>query len=230
MGGCATKPKVLKEAQAPGPEKEEKAGAAAVLAKTEKYQPPDHVVLFSVTEAENTDKKKELDGHDKVKESEIVDDDRVDEQEISKRRSLSHLFKETPVPDFAAQKPETPLELTSVSDVVDAPENAKTKELTTETAPAADTKTDGKQTEDADHVDDALRKVETEKVVEATPAVETKTLDVPSTAQEKAKTQRPIETAVGTEAHEDDKSHEEKKAEEFKREYLKESQRVMEDI
>ncbi|KAF5457971.1 hypothetical protein F2P56_022040 [Juglans regia] len=207
MGGCATKPKVLKEAQAPGPEKEEKAGAADVLAKTEKDQPP-HVVVFSVTKAENTDKKKELDGRDKIRE--IVDDDRVDEQE-RKRRSLSHLFKETPVPDFAAQKPETPLELTAASsDVVDAPENAKTKELTTETAPAADTKTDGKQTEDAD-VDDALRKVETEELVvePIVPAVETKTLDVPS-AHEKAETQRPIETAVGTEAHKDDTSEEKK--------------------
>ncbi|XP_041006594.1 uncharacterized protein LOC121251408 [Juglans microcarpa x Juglans regia] len=203
MGGCATKPKVLKEAQAPGPEKEEKAGAADVLAKTEKDQPP-HVFVFSVTEADNTDKKKELDGHDKIRE--IVDDDRVDEQE-RKRRSLSHLFKETPVPDFAAQKPETPPELTAASDVVDASENAKTKELTTETAPAADTKIDGKH--HADIVDDAPRKVETEEVVEPTPAVETKTLDVPS-AHAKAETQRPIETAVGTEAYKDDTSEEKK--------------------
>ncbi|KAF5466496.1 hypothetical protein F2P56_016416 [Juglans regia] len=40
---------------------------------------------------ENIDKKKELDGHDKIRE--IVDDDRVDEHE-RKRCSLSHLFKE----------------------------------------------------------------------------------------------------------------------------------------
>lgn len=90
MGGCATKPKVLKEASAPEPVKEEKAGAVEEPVKNEKEAA---VVVVSVNEeeAEKTDKKEEEGDDHKVKE--IVDDDRVDDQDI-KRRSLSHLFKE----------------------------------------------------------------------------------------------------------------------------------------
>jgi hypothetical protein len=89
MGGCATKPKVLKEAPAPEPAKDDKPSAAPeppVVVETPV------VVVVGVTEGdEKIDaKEKEVEG-DKVKE--IVDDDKVDDQD-SKRRSLSILFKE----------------------------------------------------------------------------------------------------------------------------------------
>lgn len=81
MGGCATKPKVLKDAPAPEPTKEDKPSAAP--------EPP-VVVVVGVTEGEKIDAKAVEEG-DKVKE--IVDDDKLDDQD-SKRRSLSILFKE----------------------------------------------------------------------------------------------------------------------------------------
>lgn len=88
MGGCATKPKVLKEdaAAAPEPAVDEKACAAPEPAENEKEST---VVVVSVSEVAEIIKREEEE--DKVKE--IVGDDKVDDQE-SKRRSLSHLFKE----------------------------------------------------------------------------------------------------------------------------------------
>jgi hypothetical protein len=82
MGGCATKPKVLKDAPAPEPTKEDNPSAAP--------EPP-VVVVVGVTEGEKIDAKAVEEGDDKVKE--IVDDDKLDDQD-SKRRSLSILFKE----------------------------------------------------------------------------------------------------------------------------------------
>lgn len=82
MGACATKPKVLKEepGKAPEPVKEEEVAAGAV---------PEEVV--AVVEEEKKVVKREIGVGDMVKE--IVDDDKVDDQG-SKRRSLSHLFKQ----------------------------------------------------------------------------------------------------------------------------------------
>lgn len=82
MGGCATKPKVLKDAPAPEPTKEDKPSAAP--------EPP-VVVVVGVTEGEKIDAKAVEEGDNKAKE--IVDDDKLDDQD-SKRRSLSILFKE----------------------------------------------------------------------------------------------------------------------------------------
>ncbi|MFQ6663371.1 hypothetical protein Gotur_030923 [Gossypium turneri] len=79
MGGCATKPKVLKgdepEIPAPAPSKEAvpepKEAALAVLADGEKKVEPDEV----------------------AKDKDVIDDDAIDDQS-NKRRSLSNLFQE----------------------------------------------------------------------------------------------------------------------------------------
>ncbi|GMY11171.1 aspartic and glutamic acid-rich protein isoform X4 [Fagus crenata] len=101
MGGCATKPKVLKEESAPEPEpaKEEKAVETPELTKEEEpgVKALDNIDIVKeekekvVVEGEG-DKAKEI-VDDDVKAKEIVDDDKVDEQG-SKRRSLSLLFKQ----------------------------------------------------------------------------------------------------------------------------------------
>jgi hypothetical protein len=99
MGGCATKPKVLKEESAPEPAKEEKAVETPELTKEEEpgVKAVDNIDIVKeekekvVVEGEG-DKAKEI-VDDDVKAKEIVDDDKVDEQG-SKRRSLSLLFKQ----------------------------------------------------------------------------------------------------------------------------------------
>lgn len=82
MGGCATKPKVLKgdepEIPAPAPSKEAvpepKEAALAVAADGEKKVEADEV----------------------AKDKDVIDDDAIDDQS-NKRRSLSNLFQEVSV-------------------------------------------------------------------------------------------------------------------------------------
>lgn len=87
MGGCATKPKVLKEASAPEPAKEEKLGDAVKPLK------PQEDLTVKATEKIDIAKEVEDQGGEGDKSKEIVDDDKVDEQG-NRRRSLSLLFKQ----------------------------------------------------------------------------------------------------------------------------------------
>ncbi|KAF3964656.1 hypothetical protein ACB098_02G116300 [Castanea mollissima] len=89
MGGCATKPKVLKEASAPEPAKEEKLGDAVEPLKPQKDLTVKATEKIDIAN-EVGDQGGEGEG-DKSKE--IIDDDKVDEQG-NKRRSLSLLFKQ----------------------------------------------------------------------------------------------------------------------------------------
>ena len=89
MGGCATKPKVLKEASAPEAAKEEKLGDAVEPLK------PQEDLTVKATEKIDIAKEVEDQGGEGEgdKSKEIVDDDKVDEQG-NRRRSLSLLFKQ----------------------------------------------------------------------------------------------------------------------------------------
>ena len=89
MGGCATKPKVLKEASAPEAAKEEKLGDAVEPLK------PQEDLTVKATEKIDIAKEVEDQGGEGEgdKSKEIVDDEKVDEQG-NRRRSLSLLFKQ----------------------------------------------------------------------------------------------------------------------------------------
>ena len=89
MGGCATKPKVLKEASAPEAAKEEKLGDAVESLK------PQEDLTVKATEKIDIAKEVEDQGGEGEgdKSKEIVDDEKVDEQG-NRRRSLSLLFKQ----------------------------------------------------------------------------------------------------------------------------------------
>ena len=93
MGGCATKPKVLKEASAPEPAKEEKLGDAVEPLKPQEdltVKATEKIDIAKEVEDQGGEGEGEGEG-DKSKE--IVDDDKVDEQG-NRRRSLSLLFKQ----------------------------------------------------------------------------------------------------------------------------------------
>ncbi|KAJ9177727.1 hypothetical protein P3X46_012916 [Hevea brasiliensis] len=87
MGACATKPKVLKDdAQAPVPSPE--TAAEEVVPQVNKKEKQSVPVIDEVKDK----KVVESEGDDRIKE--IVDDDKA-EDHSTKRRSLSHFFKES---------------------------------------------------------------------------------------------------------------------------------------
>ncbi|KAE7998316.1 hypothetical protein FH972_002874 [Carpinus fangiana] len=217
MGGCATKPKVLKDAPAPEPTKEDKPSAAP--------EPP-VVVVVGVTEGEKIDAKAVEESDDKVKE--IVDDDKLDDQD-SKRRSLSILFKENEEgkgktgdgnpavePPKQEEPPEnikptyesetTVLEVEkteilveqTVPDVVDA----QKPEIPVQQTPAPDVVDAPVQQTPVSEVVYASEKVETEKTTETAPTVDDeKKKEVPDVADGhvKAEIERAVEAAPAEE-------------------------------
>lgn len=88
MGGCATKPKVLKgdepEIPAPAPSKE------AVP------EPKEAALAVAVAVAVAADGEKKVEADEVAEEKYVIDDDAIDDQS-NKRRSLSNLFQEVSV-------------------------------------------------------------------------------------------------------------------------------------
>ncbi|KAA8531004.1 hypothetical protein F0562_005706 [Nyssa sinensis] len=164
MGGCATKPKELKTEAADAP--------APALAP---------VVKEDIGTVSETTKEIVVEGEVVDKDKEIVQDETVDEQG-SRRRSLSHLFKEKEEGKDSAEIDKTPLEPVKQEEPSVTEKAIDVCEIKPSEAEKAENTVEQSTTP---VVVDVPVKAETEKANEATPVTETQK---PETLAEEKKT------------------------------------------